>query len=67
MSDFVQDALDSEHHEQRNTHSTVLDHRADIECGDTMIYTIENQEKLLAEACQYQMLPDSNAGKLLVL
>jgi hypothetical protein len=42
MSDFGQEALDSEYHEQRDTHSMVVDHRADIECGVTMIYAIEN-------------------------
>jgi hypothetical protein len=31
-----------------------------------MIYTIENQKKLLADACQCQMLPDRNEDKLLV-
>lgn len=60
MSDLGQEALGCEYHEQRNTHSMVSANRASIECGDTMIYTIENQKKLLADACKCQMLPDSN-------
>jgi hypothetical protein len=39
-----------------------LDHHADIEHGDAMIYVIENQKKLLADACQHQMLPDKKCG-----
>ena len=66
MSGLGQDALDSEYYGQRNTHRMVLGHRAEIERGDTMIYTIENQKKLLADACQYQTLADSSAGKLSV-
>jgi hypothetical protein len=30
-----------EYHERLNTHAMVLEHRADIEHSDTMIYTIE--------------------------
>jgi hypothetical protein len=30
------------YHEQLDTHCRVLERRADIECGDTMIYTMEN-------------------------
>jgi hypothetical protein len=44
----------------------VFKRRAEFGCGDTMIYTIENQKKLLADACQCQMLPDRNEDKLLV-
>jgi uncharacterized protein with PIN domain len=32
--------LDYEYHERLDTHGMVLEHRADIERGDTMIYTI---------------------------
>jgi hypothetical protein len=35
------DVLDHEYHEQLDTHGMALKRRADIECGDTMIYTIE--------------------------
>jgi hypothetical protein len=52
--------------EQLDTHCMVLERHADIERGDTMIDTIENQKKLLADTSEYQVLPDSNAGKLLV-
>ena len=41
MSGFGQDVLDSEYHEQLDTHCMVLEHRADTERGDTMIYTME--------------------------
>ena len=43
MSDFGQYALDSEYYEQHNTHSMVWDHRAGIQYGDTIIYTIEKR------------------------
>jgi hypothetical protein len=35
-------ALNHEYHERLNTHDMVLERRADIECGDTMIYAIED-------------------------
>jgi len=41
MSDVGQDVLDHEYHERLNTHAMVLDHHADIEHRDTMIYTMK--------------------------
>ncbi|MEA3243258.1 MAG: hypothetical protein U9Q19_07465 [Pseudomonadota bacterium] len=41
-SNPVRHILNHEYHEQLNTHGMVLECRDDIECGDTMIYTIED-------------------------
>lgn len=32
-----------QYHERLDTHCMVLERRADIECGDTMIYTMEKR------------------------
>ena len=60
MADFGQYALDSEYHEQHNTPSILWNHRVGIQCGDTMIYTIENWKDCLpmpasARRCQTEM------------
>ena len=55
------------YHEPLDTHDMVLERRADSVCGDTIIHTMKKWYLLLADACQCQVLPDSNAGKLLVL
>ena len=52
-----------QYHEQLDTHCMVLEHRAEIEHSDTMIYTIGKWHWLLADACQCQKLPDRNEDK----
>ena len=60
ISDVDKDTLDHEYHERLDTHCMVSERRADIECGDTMIYTIRNCNNCLpmpasARCCQTAM------------
>jgi len=43
-----------------------LDHHADIEYGNTIIYAIENQKKLLADACRCQPVADLRSSYRIV-